>query len=184
MERIAGEQTALAVVDGEQVVSFRIGDEVMGVSVELVSEIVRIRKITEIPQVAEFIQGVINLRGHIIPVIGLRSRLGLPAVEETSASRIIVVEVDGESIGMVVDAVEEVVTIAPGSVSPPSPVLVSVDTDFVRGIARLPQGLVILVDVHRVTALDKGSDAEPRLALAAPQAAPSLPPAGEGSGGE
>ncbi len=136
--------------ESEQVVSFRIGSEVMAINVGIVSEIVRMREITEVPQVPVFVQGVMNLRGHIIPVVNLRSRLGMPVAENTRSTRIVVVDVGTESVGMVVDGVEEVVTFSADEISPPSPVLVSVDTDFVRGIARRDTKLIVLLDVERV----------------------------------
>jgi purine-binding chemotaxis protein CheW len=163
--------------DGEQVVSFRIGDEILAVGVDTVYEIVRMREVTEVPQVPSYVHGVINLRGHIIPVINLRNRLGLEEVEETRSTRIIVVELGGESIGMVVDAVDEVVTVPTDAISPPSPVLISIDTDFVRGIARLEDRLIILLDVLKVTqfgAEGDGGDKPEALPAGDAAAAPAI----------
>jgi purine-binding chemotaxis protein CheW len=162
--------------DSEQVVSFRIGGEVMAINVGIVSEIVRIREITEVPQVPIFVQGVMNLRGHIIPVLNLRCRLGMPPAENTRSTRIVVVDVEGESVGMVVDGVEEVVTFSTAEIAPPSPVLVSVNTDFVRGIARREGTLIILLDVERV--VSTGRSEEGAAALPAGGPLRSLPAAG------
>jgi purine-binding chemotaxis protein CheW len=170
--------------DGEQVVSFRIGGETMAVGVELVSEIVRLRDITEVPQVPRFVQGVMNLRGRIIPVINLRSRLGMTLGEATQHTRIVVVEISGDSIGMVVDSVDEVMTLAQEDISPPSPVVVSIETDFVRGIARREGELIVLLDVERITAQSE-SAAVPagQAALAAGAEEQASLPAGEAGGG-
>jgi purine-binding chemotaxis protein CheW len=169
----------LALSDTEQVVSFRIAHETMAVAVAIVSEIVRMRDITEVPQVPPFVQGVMNLRGHIIPVLNLRARLKMPRGEDTRETRIVVVEVHGESIGMIVDAVEEVVTLSQHDISPPSPVVVSVETDFVRGIARHDNSLIVLLDVERVTTTGRSAEATPMLTSGELL---SLPPAPTGSG--
>jgi purine-binding chemotaxis protein CheW len=166
--------------ESERVVSFRIGSEVLAVAVGRVTEIVRPRQITEVPQVPIFVKGVVNLRGRIIPVLSLRVRLGLEEQETTESTRIVVVTVADESVGMIVDAVEQVVSIPNSAVTPPSPVFVSVDADFVRGIARIGDSqLVVLLDVDRVT--DRHAAAEPgRVSLGPVAGTPSLPAAPDG----
>jgi purine-binding chemotaxis protein CheW len=137
----------------EQLVVFEIAGECYGVEISRVQEIDRLQPITVVPQVPDFIQGIINLRGRVTPVVDLRKRLGLPNVEETPRTRIVVVKTEHEWVGLIVDAVSEVLRISSDCVEPPSSMVVTTDTAFVRGIAKLQERLIILLDLERV--LDK-----------------------------
>lgn len=132
-----------------QIVVFKLADESYGVSIHLVREINALQPITSVPHTPDFIEGVTNLRGKVIPVLDLRKRLGLPA-ENGRDTRIMVVEHHQETIGMIVDAVSEVLTVDPAAVEPPSPYVVSVDTEYITGILKLEDRLVILLDLTRV----------------------------------
>ncbi|MDA8187404.1 MAG: chemotaxis protein CheW [Dehalococcoidales bacterium] len=134
----------------EQLVVFDLGDEVYGVDISRVQEIIRMQAITQVPGAPSFVEGVINLRGKIIPVIDLHRRFGLPAAQLGKSSRIVVVETEGRVIGMVVDAVSEVLRIPTNCIEPPSPVVVGIDSDYIRGIAKLEGRLVILLQLDKV----------------------------------
>jgi purine-binding chemotaxis protein CheW len=136
--------------DEEQLVVFELADESYGVDIGAVNTIIRMQEITEIPRSPEFVEGVINLRGSIIPVIDLRKRFSLPVGEETKASRIVVVETSGQLIGMVVDAVSETLRLQQDAIEPPSPIVTSVDSEYVRGVGKLENRLVILLDLDKV----------------------------------
>jgi purine-binding chemotaxis protein CheW len=133
-----------------QVVIFRVGNELYGVDIASVESIIKMQAITAVPHAPQFVEGVTNLRGIILPVIDLRKRFGLSQVEETKDSRIIVVAMDGTKLGMVVDAVSEVLSIPEGTVEPPSPLVSTVDTAFISGIAKLDGRLVILVNLEKI----------------------------------
>lgn len=133
-----------------QAVLFRLGDEHYAVSIDLVREVNLLQPITRLPATPDFVEGVINLRGRVIPVIDLRRRLGLPADPPGREARIVVVEHHGETLGMIVDGVSEVFTVDPAAVEPPSPYVVSVDTQFITGILKLPERLVVLLDLARI----------------------------------
>ena len=133
-----------------QLVVFELGDESYGVDISRVQDINRMQEITEIPHAPESVVGVINLRGRVIPVIDLRKRFGLPEAVHTKDTRIVVVHLEGNLIGVIVDAVSQVLRIPADIVEPPSPVLAGVDSKYLRGIAKLDDKLVILLDLDYV----------------------------------
>jgi purine-binding chemotaxis protein CheW len=138
------------VSEEEQLVVFELASESYGVDIGTVSTIIRMQSITAMPKSPKFVEGVINLRGNIIPVIDLRKRLGLAAGEATRASRIVVVDASGQMIGMIVDAVAETIRLSQDSIEPPSPIVTSIDSDYVRGVGKLESRLVILLDLDKV----------------------------------
>jgi len=140
----------VAVEQWEQLVVFDLGHEYYGVEISAVNTIIRMQEITRIPRTPEFVEGVINLRGSIIPVIDLRKRFGLIVGDTTKASRIVVVEAAGQMIGMIVDAVAETLRLSADAIEPPSPVVTTVDSAYVRGVGKQDSRLVILIDLEKV----------------------------------
>ncbi|NPV53706.1 MAG: chemotaxis protein CheW [Firmicutes bacterium] len=136
-----------------QLVVFKLGDEDYGIDISSVREIITVQRITRVPRAPDFIEGIINLRGNVIPVIDLRKRFELPVVEHTRDTRIVVVEIGEHTLGVVVDAVSEVLRIPSDSIEPPSSIVVDVDAQFIEGIARLEERLIILLNMSRL--LDK-----------------------------
>lgn len=134
----------------EQAVVFELANEVYGVDISRVQEIIRMTTITRLPRAPEFVEGIINLRGKVIPVVDLKKRFGLAESDRTKASRIVVVDVGDHTIGMVVDAVSEVLRVPTSAVEPPSPMVTSVESDYIRGIAKLEGRLIILLDLDKV----------------------------------
>jgi purine-binding chemotaxis protein CheW len=139
----------------QQLVVFELNKEVYGVDIAKVHEIIRMQNITQVPRAPEFVEGVINLRGRVIPVVDLRQRFGFPKAEYSKQSRIVVVEIDGQTIGMVVDGVSEVLRVSTSSIEPPSPVVTTLDSDYLKGIAKLEDRLIILLQLDKIL-----SDAE------------------------
>lgn len=133
-----------------QYVIFKLADEHYGVNIVSVESIIKVQEITKMPHVPNFVEGLTNLRGAVIPVIDLRKRFDLSASEETKDTRIIVVEMGNITAGMVVDAVTEVVHVAGNNVEPPSPMVSTVDTAFITGIAKVDHRLIILLDLNKV----------------------------------
>jgi len=136
----------------QQTVVFRLGDESYGIEIFRVNEIIRIREITPIPRTDEHIRGLVNLRGKTIPVVDLRARLNLEAKDDSDSSRIIVVESDNGNVGIVVDAVTEVITLQDGQVEETPPLVASMSTDFVRGVAKESGHLITLLDLDKALA--------------------------------
>jgi purine-binding chemotaxis protein CheW len=146
-ERAAAEAT-------EHLATFYLDREEYGVEVKLVQEIRRLTEITPVPRAPEFIRGVINLRGRIIPVVDLKKKLGLGEVTEGRAARIVVVKIHDRLIGMLVDGASQVLKVKVSSIEPAPAEVVEKGGDYIRGVAKLEQRLIILVDLHRILLLD------------------------------
>lgn len=135
------------VAEDQQTVVFRLAGESYGIEIFRVNEIIRLREITPVPRTEAHVRGLVNLRGKTIPVIDLRSRFSLPTAEETDSSRIIVVDSESGQIGVVVDAVTEVLTLQ-GEQIDKTPALVSdPDNQFVRAVAKTNDRLITLLDL-------------------------------------
>jgi len=145
-------QNAETQITGEQLqlVTFVVGTEEFAVDILLVQEINRMLPITRVPQSPQDVEGVINLRGRIIPVIDLRQRFKITNRETTQHSRIIVVEISGRTLGFIVDRVNEVLRIDSNIVEPPPSMVGGIDTDYIKGVGKLEDRLLILLDLDRL----------------------------------
>lgn len=141
-----------------QLVTFKLGDEEYAVDILKVQEINRMVEITTVPNTPAFIEGVINLRGKVIPVVNLRSKFGLGPKDIDSQSRIMVVNV-GATIGLVVDSVSEVLRLPADTVEPPPAMTSGLDSEYIKGIGKLEDRLLILLDIDRLI----GKAEEPHL---------------------
>jgi len=133
-----------------QLVSFKIANEEFGVDILNVQEINKMTQITKVPNAPDFVEGVINLRGRVIPIIDLRTRLKLEKKEHDKDTRIIVVEIDGKTVGFIVDAVKEVLRIPANIIEPPPQLATGIDSDFIRAVGKLEDRLLILIDLEKV----------------------------------
>ena len=133
-----------------QLVTFHIGEEEFGVDILAVQEIIRMMQITPVPRAPVYIDGVINLRGKVIPIIDLRRRFGLAPRGHDKNTRIIVIEINNIIVGFVVDAVSEVLRIPASTVEPPPPVVAGVESDYVSGVGKLQDRLLIMLDLDRL----------------------------------
>jgi purine-binding chemotaxis protein CheW len=133
-----------------QVVGFRIGRETFGLPISMVREIVRVPEITTVPNAPDYIEGVINLRGRIIPVVDLRKRFGVKSVEPNKKNRIVVVELGTRAIGLIVNSASEVLRIPPSEIEEPHSVFQEGELDFITGVGKLNGRLVILLDLERI----------------------------------
>ncbi len=133
-----------------QLVTFSIGEEEFGVNILKVQEINRTMEITKVPRAPEFVEGVINLRGKVIPIIDLRRRFGLVSKPEDKDTRIIVIEINNIIVGFVVDAVSEVLRIPASTVEPPPPVVAGVESDYISGVGKLKDRLLIMLDLDKI----------------------------------
>lgn len=134
----------------EQLVTFNLGSEEFGLDIMLVQEIIRIPPITRVPKAPSYVEGVINLRGNVIPVVSLRSRFGMERTKETDLSRIIVLQVETKVFGIQVDAVTEVLRIDTTAIEPPPSVALGVDSRFIRGVGKIGERLLILLDLDHI----------------------------------
>ncbi len=141
-----------------QLVVFMLAKEHYGVRIAVVESIIKLQPITAVPCSPSFVEGVTNLRGRVLPVIDLRKRFGLPAEESTKDTRIVVVEMNGTLVGMIVDAVSEVLRVPAESVESPSPIITTVDSAFITGIAKVGERLIVLLDLEKVLSPDEKAD--------------------------
>ena len=148
--------TALKRHDDEllQLVTFSIADEEFGVDILKVQEIIRTMEISKVPRSPDFVEGVINLRGKVIPIIDLRRRFGLAHKQHDKNTRIIVIEMTDVIVGFVVDAVSEVLRIPTSTVEPPPPVVAGMDSEYISGVGKLEGSLLILLDLDKLLSSD------------------------------
>lgn len=136
--------------DQLQLVSFVLAGEEFAVDILAVQEINRMMDLTRVPQSPPEVEGVINLRGKIIPVVDLRKRFGLPAAERTEQSRIVVVEINKRVLGFLVDRVNEVLRIDRSIVEPAPRMVCSIESEFIAGVGKLEDRLLILLDLEKL----------------------------------
>ena len=132
------------------IVGFRVGREVFGVPISLIHEIVRVPEITVVPNAQDIIEGVINLRGKIIPVMDLRKRFGAVEVQPDKKNRILVVELENKLLGLIVTAASEVLKIPPSEIEAPGSVFAEGESSYVTGVGKLKGRLIILLDIARL----------------------------------
>jgi purine-binding chemotaxis protein CheW len=137
-----------------QVAIFELGGETYGLDIDTVHEILPMQPITRVPKAPVYVEGVINLRGKVTPVVDMGKRFGLNKAERTKNTRIVVVNIDGTTIGIIVDAVTEVLRIPLTNIESPSTVISAGDMGYLQGIAKLGDKIIILLDLGKVLSKD------------------------------
>ncbi|SHM11258.1 purine-binding chemotaxis protein CheW [Caldanaerovirga acetigignens] len=145
-----------------QLVVFKLGQEEYAVDIMQVNTIERMMPITRVPKAPDFVEGVINLRGEIIPVIDLKKKFGIATGEVTGDTRIIIVMLDDLTVGMIVDSATEVVQLAQDSIEPPPSVAGNISSDFLEGIGKIGERLLIILNLEKIL---KPGEAEMRAAM-------------------
>ena len=133
----------------DQLVVFELSGESFGIDINAVQEIIRMQQITDVPKAPMHVKGIINLRGKVIPIVDLRDKFGLAQTEETKSTRIVVVDVTGCTVGMIVDAVSEVLRMNKDQIEDPSAIIESYEK-YLLGIGKLEERLVLLLDLSKV----------------------------------
>lgn len=139
----------------QQLVVFELAGESYGINIAAVESIIKMQAITQLPQSTPYLRGVINLRGAVLPVIDLRIRFGLEANEASRSARIIIVSIGTLKLGMVVDEVSEVLRIQDENIDALPPTVVSANSGFLKGIIRIDQRLVTLLELAKVLDMDE-----------------------------
>ena len=134
----------------DQIISFRVGDEEYGLEILSVREVIRIKEITRLPKAPDFVSGVINLRGDVIPIIDLRKKFGLSFKQYSEMTRVIVVEVDDKLMGMVVDSVSHVIRIGQDQIVPPPTLVGGITADYIRGVGKIDERLIVLLNIGKI----------------------------------
>ncbi|WP_077358224.1 chemotaxis protein CheW [Virgibacillus halodenitrificans] len=144
-----------------KMIVFQLDNEEYAVSVQQVGLIERITPITRVPQTVDFVKGVINLRGVVTPIIDLRIRFGVSEAGFTDHSRIIIVNMDDKEVGLIVDAANDVVDIPEETIEPAPEVIGTVDIDYIEGVAKLEERLIILLDLEKVLSAEEVNSLKP-----------------------
>lgn len=143
-----------------QLISFEVGQEEYGLEILRVKEVIRLREITRLPRAPSFVKGIINLRGDVIPIIDLRDRFGLERQEYTAMTRVIVVDVESRLVGMVVDAASQVMRIPADQIEPPPPIAGGLSAEYIKGVGKLEERLIILLDIDRILSRQEKAELE------------------------
>ena len=146
--------SVLSIVDTRQYLTFQLGEEIFGVDVTHVREILEFTTVTKVPKTPEYMRGVINLRGSVVPVLDMRLKFGMSITEKTVNTCIIVVEVffDGETtvIGALVDSVEEVFELESEQIEPAPKIGIQLKTEFIKGMGKRDDHFIIILDINKV----------------------------------
>lgn len=140
--------------DELHLVTFSLGEE-YGVHIRQVQEIIRVGSVTIVPNSPSYMEGVINLRGRVLPVLNLRKKLGVPEAGVTKDSRVVVTEVGGKTLGLLVDSVSHVIKVPAEVVEAAPEEVLEIDTDYITGVCKLPKRLVILLDLDKLLRKEK-----------------------------
>lgn len=143
-----------------QLVSFRLAGEEYGLDIMCVQEIILIGQVTQMPQVPDYVQGLINLRGHVIPITDLRRKFQLEAAEPTEQSRIIVLNVAEQTVGIIVDQVNAVLRVSPEQIEPAPTGVASANHQYLNGLVKLDDRLLILLSAAEAVAENVGTEEE------------------------
>lgn len=143
-----------AVEAQEHLVTFFLAGEEYGVDVRMVQEIIRLTEVTQVPRAPDFIKGVINLRGRIIPVLDLKRKLGLGEVETTRQTRVVVLRYRERLVGLLVDGASQVLKIPVSTIEAAPDEVVEIDANYIRGVAKLEKRLIILIELQKILGVE------------------------------
>lgn len=138
-----------------QVVSFLLGSEEYGVDISQVKEIIRMVEITRVPRAPHFMEGVINLRGQLIPIVDLRTRFGMDRAAATKSSRIVITEIGSKRVGIIVDCVSEVLNLSQENIEQTPDMIVGIGTEYIQGVGKIGDRLIIMLDLTMVMSTDE-----------------------------
>ncbi|HEY6839175.1 MAG TPA: chemotaxis protein CheW [Geobacteraceae bacterium] len=141
-----------------QIACFRLGDDVYAVDIMRIKEIIRPQKLTNLPKAPSFVDGVINLRGSVVPVIDLRKRFDLPPRATDQATRLLIVKMSGQSLGLVVDDVTEVITIPLKDIKPPPQVVKGVGGEYLVGVCLARESLIMLLNLDKLLTVSEANE--------------------------
>lgn len=142
------------VTEGNQYLTFLLGEEQFGVDILCVQEIKGFTRVTQIPNMPPFIKGAMNLRGTVVPIVDLRCRFAMPAIAYDQFTVVIIVNMGTKVIGLVVDAVSDVLNVEESDIDSPPDFGTAIDTSFINGIAKASDHLITLLDIEKLLDLD------------------------------
>lgn len=148
-----------AIVNTAQYLTFKLGDEVFALDISQVREVLDFTTVTKVPRTPEFMRGVINLRGSVVPIVDMRLKFGMSKTEKTVNTCMIIVEIvlDGERliVGALADSVQEVIELDPGQIEPPPRIGTKLNTEFIRGMGKREENFIIILEVDKIFSTDE-----------------------------
>ena len=148
-----------AIVNTAQYLTFKLGDEVYALDISQVREVLDFTTVTKVPRTPEFMRGVINLRGSVVPIVDMRLKFGMSKTEKTVNTCMIIVEIvlDGERliVGALADSVQEVIELDPGQIEPPPRIGTKLNTEFIRGMGKRDENFIIILEVDKIFSTDE-----------------------------
>lgn len=141
-----------------QIACFRLGVDHYAIDIMRIKEIIRPLKLTTLPRFPDFVEGIINLRGIVMPVVDLRKRFGLPASETTSNTRLLIVKLAGQVVAMVVDEVSEVLTVSVKDIKPPPHFGEVIDAEYLLGVCLVKEEMIMLLNIDRLLSSNEASE--------------------------
>ncbi len=150
----------LKMKDFTQVVSFKLADEEYAIEITRVKEIILVEGITRVPQMPEYIEGIINLRGEVVPVIDLRKRFGLKNAELVEETRIVVSRMDKRIVGLIVDSVSQVMKLPNTDIQPPPDTIASIAGEYLTGIGKIEERMIMMLDIEKILSREEKQEVE------------------------
>ena len=151
--------SVINITETTQYLTFRLGDEIFALDISKVREVLDYTNITKVPRTPDFMRGVINLRGNVVPVVDMRLKFGMTRTEQTVNTCIIIVEIsiEGETtvLGALTDAVQEVIELGPEQIEPAPKIGTRLNTEFIRGMGKRGDNFIIILDIDRVFSADE-----------------------------
>jgi len=141
--------------DLKGLVTFKIDNEEFGIDILSVETIIRMTEITKVPKAPEYVEGVINLRGSIIPIIDFRKRFNLKPREDGKNTRIIVANIDNKQMGFIVDSVSEVLRLPVSLIEPPPAIVAGIEAEYIEGVGKLDDRLLILINIEKLFSISE-----------------------------
>ena len=140
--------------DSTNLVTFRLGSGEYAIDIMQAKEIIKMEKITLIPNAPDFVEGVINLRGNIIPIIDLKKRFNLEEIEGDKNTGIIIVKIEDVDMGIIIDSISKVVSISNSDIQPPPPMLSGIGQKYIKGVGKLEDKLLVVLDLEKLFSND------------------------------
>ncbi|WP_028330763.1 chemotaxis protein CheW [Brachyspira alvinipulli] len=146
--------------DSTNLVTFRLGSGEYAIDIMQAKEIIKMEKITLIPNAPDFVEGVINLRGNIIPIIDLKKRFNLEEIEGDKNTGIIIVKIEDVDMGIIIDSISKVVSISNSDIQPPPPMLSGIGQKYIKGVGKLEDKLLVVLDLEKLFSTDEEEETD------------------------
>ena len=159
-QHIESQDTTVDSEDSTNLVTFRLGTGEYAIDIMQAKEIIKMEKITLIPNAPDFVEGVINLRGNIIPIIDLKKRFNLEETDGDKNTGIIIVKIEDVDMGIIIDSISKVVSMANSDIQPPPPMLSGIGQKYIKGVGKLEDKLLVVLDLEKLFSSDEDDETD------------------------